>query len=509
MSVEIGEHLTIADVVRVARERAQVALSPHAPERIERSRAVVERLVREGRPVYGITTGVGELAGVQISPEQSAQLQVNIVRSHSAGVGEPLPDEVVRAMMLLRAHALALGYSGIRPQTLGLLVDLLNRGIHPVIPSKGSVGASGDLAPLAHLALTLIGEGEVRADGRRILSRQALADAGLSPAVLSAKEGVALINGTQAMTAIGVLATADAWRLALCADVSGAMSFEALRGLSEAFDALLHQVRPHPGQRACAETLRRLIAGSEILAQDWSRRKVQDAYALRCIPQVHGASRDAIAYVARVLDIEINAATDNPLIFPDDGRVISGGNFHGQPVALALDVLAIAASGLANIAERRIERLVNPHLSGLPPFLTQDSGLHSGMMLAQYTAAALVSENKVLSHPASVDSIPTSGNQEDHVSMGTIAARKAAQVVEHAQQVIGIELVCAAQALEFHRPHRPGTGTGRAYDAVRAAVPPLKDDRVLAGDLAAGFNLVRSGTIVAAVEQAVGDLGQL
>ncbi len=506
MPSEVGEHLTIEDVVRVARERAEVALSPHARERVTRSRAMVEQLVRDGRVVYGITTGVGELAGVHISPQQSAMLQVNIVRSHSAGVGDPLPEEVVRAMMLLRAHTLALGYSGIRLETLTLLLEMLNRGLHPVIPSQGSVGASGDLAPLAHLALALIGEGEVVVTGRRMPSRDALASAGLSPAVLTAKEGVALINGTQAMTAIGALAVFDAQRLATSADISGGMSFEALRGLPDAFDPLLQRVRPHPGHRASADNLRRLIAGSEILAQPRTDGKVQDAYALRCMPQVHGASRDAIAYAGTVIDVEMNAATDNPLIFPDEGRVISGGNFHGQPVAIAMDLLAIATAELASIAERRIERLVNPHLSGLPAFLTTDGGLHSGLMLAQYTAAALVSENKVLSHPASVDSIPTSANQEDHVSMGTIAARKAARVLAHSQQAMGIELICAAQALEFRRPVQPGAGTRRAYECVRDRVPRLEQDRVLGDDLVHGAELVRSGRLVAAVEQVVGRL---
>ena len=506
MPVEIGERLTIEDVVRVARERAEVALSPHARERVARSRAMVEQLVREGRAVYGITTGVGELAGVRISPEQSAVLQVNIVRSHSAGVGKPFPEEVVRAMMLLRAHTLALGYSGVREDILVILLRMLNRGLHPVIPSQGSVGASGDLAPLAHLALALIGEGEVVVAGRRMPSRDALAGAGISPALLMAKEGVALINGTQAMTAIGALAVFDARWLATSADISGGMSFEALRGLPDALDPLLQRVRPHPGQEASAGNLRRLIAGSEILAEPRKNGKVQDAYALRCMPQVHGASRDAIAYAGTVVEVEMNAATDNPLIFSDEGRVISGGNFHGQPVAIAMDLLAIAAAELASIAERRIERLVNPHLSGLPAFLTADGGLHSGLMLAQYTAAALVSENKVLSHPASVDSIPTSANQEDHVSMGTIAARKAAQVVLHAQQAVGIELICAAQALEFHRPAQPGAGTRRAYESVRDGVPRLENDRVLADDLARGAELVISGRLIARVEDSIGRL---
>jgi histidine ammonia-lyase len=506
VTVEIGERLTIDEVVQVARERAAVALSPFARERMAASRAVVDRLVAEGSPVYAITTGVGELAGERISPEQSAQLQVNIVRSHSAGVGAPLPEDVVRAMMLLRAHALALGLSGAQPALVDLLIEMLNRALHPVIPAQGSVGASGDLAPLAHLALAMIGEGEVLIDGRRLPSGDALAAAALRPAVLTGKDGVALINGTQLMTAIGALAVADVRTLAATADVAGAMSFEALRGHPDAFDPLLHDVRPHPGQRASAANLRRLIDGSEILAQSRRDRRVQDAYALRCIPQVHGASRDALGYAAGVVEIEINSATDNPLVFAAEDRVISGGNFHGQPVAIALDVLAIAASELAGIAERRIERLVNPHLSGLPPFLTRAHGLHSGLMLAQYTAAALVSENKVLSHPASVDSIPTSANQEDHVSMGTIAARKAAQVVEHAQQVLGIELVCAAQALDFHAPRQAGPGTRRAAAAVREVVRPLDGDRVLAGDFAAGLRLVQSGAVRTAAESAIGPL---
>ena len=504
--IEVGEHLTVADVVLVARERAPVALSPRARARVRASRALVDRLVREGRTVYGITTGVGELAGVSISADQAAQLQVNIVRSHSAGVGEPLPGEIVRAMMLLRAHALALGYSGVREELVTLLLDMLNSGVHPLIPSQGSVGASGDLAPLAHLALAMIGEGQVVRDVDVRPSAQALAEAGLRPAVLGAKEGVALINGTQLMTACGALAVSDALALLTCADIAGAMTFEALLGHVEAFDALLQEARPHPGQQASAANLRALLAGSEVLAGHPRGAKVQDAYTLRCIPQVHGAARDAAGYVAGVLDIEMNAATDNPLVFPDADRVISGGNFHGQPIALALDVLAIALSELASISERRIERLVNPHLSGLPAFLTADGGLQSGFMLAQYTAAALVSENKVLSHPATVDSIPTSANQEDHVSMGAVAARKALRILRHAQQVIGIELLCAAQALDFRRPLQPAPGTQRAYDAVRAIVPRLTADRVLAPDLAAALGLVQQRTVIRAAEATLGAL---
>lgn len=506
MTIEVGDALTIADVVAVARERAQVALSSHARQRMAASRAVVEDLVREGATVYGITTGVGQLAGVRISPSQSAQLQVNIVRSHSAGVGDPLPDEVVRAMMLLRAHALARGFSGIREEPVALLLAMLNRKLHPVIPSQGSVGASGDLAPLAHLALAVIGEGEVRADEAVRPASEALAAAGLRPVVLAAKEGMALINGTQLMSACGALALYDARSLAVCADIAGAMTCEALHALPDAFDAPLHAARPHPGQEASARNLRRLLEGSEMRSAEHAHARVQDAYALRCIPQVHGAARDALAYVGGVLEIEINSATDNPLVFAEARRVVSGGNFHGQPVALALDVLAIAAAALAGIAERRIERLVNPHLSGLPAFLTEDGGLHSGLMLAQYTAAALVSENKVLSHPASVDSIPTSANQEDHVSMGAAAARKARAVVGQAQQVLGIELVCAAQAMDLHAPLRPAAGTGAAYRAVREAVPRLSEDRVLAPDLAAAKQLVAEGTLRRGVEKAIGAL---
>lgn len=506
MTIEVGDALTIADVVAVARERAQVALSSRARGRMAASREVVERLVRDGATVYGITTGVGELAGVRISPAQTAALQVNIVRSHSAGVGETLSDEVARAMMLLRAHTLALGYSGIREEPVALLLAMLNRGLHPVIPSQGSVGASGDLAPLAHLALALIGEGEVRAGDAVRPAAEALRAAGLRPVTLAAKEGMALINGTQLMAACGTLAVHDARTLASSADIAGAMTCEGLHAIPDAFDAALHAVRPHPGQQASAANLRRLLEGSEMLSAGEGKGRVQDAYALRCMPQVHGASRDALAYVAGVLEIEINSATDNPLIFADGPRVISGGNFHGQPVALALDVLAIAASELASISERRIERLVNPYLSGLPPFLTQDGGLHSGLMLAQYTAAALVSENKVLSHPASVDSIPTSANQEDHVSMGAAAARKALVVVGHAQQVLGIELVCAAQAMDLHAPLRPAAGTGAAHRAVREVIPRLAGDRVLAPDLAAAKRLVAAGTLRQRVEQAIGGL---
>ena len=483
---------------------ASVALAPPAVEQVRRARAVVDGLVARGQVVYGITTGVGDLATVAISPDQAAALQANIVRSHAAGVGEPLPAEVVRAIMLLRAHTLALGYSGIRRETLQTLIAMLNAGIIPLIPAQGSVGASGDLAPLAHLALVVMGEGRVLTEGGSRPAADALREVGVQPVILAAKEGVALINGTQMMTAVGALALLRAEVAAKSADVTGAMTAEALLALPAAFDADLHRVRPHPGQQTSAENLRRLLAESR-LARPADR--VQDAYALRCMPQVHGAARDGIAYARRAVETEINSATDNPLIFAEAGKVVSGGNFHGQPVALALDVLAIAAAALATIAERRIERLVNPHLSGLPAFLTREGGLHSGLMLAQYTAAALVSENKILAHPASVDTIPTSANQEDHVSMGSIAARKAARVVEHVAQVMGIEALCAAQALEFRGFEQAAPAVRAAYQAVRRVIPPLERDRILADDLAQAHALVVGGALVQAAEEVTGPLG--
>lgn len=505
MQVEIGAAITIEDVAAVARRVATVAMGPKARAAVAASRAQVDRLVADGTPIYAITTGVGKLASVRISPQDSARLQLNIVRSHAAGVGPPLPEDVVRAMLMLRAHSLALGYSGVREEVIDLHVACLNHGIHPVVPQQGSVGASGDLAPLAHLALALIGEGEVIAGGVHRPAAEALRNAGLRPLRLAPKEGVALVNGTQLMTAYGALTLYRARLLCAAADAAGAMSLEALRGRAQAFHPRLHQARPHRGQQTSAANVRRMIAGSALVDSDPDR--IHDAYALRCLPQVHGAARDAIAYAAGVVEVEINAATDNPLLFPGEDLVLSGGNFHGQPVAVALDFVSIALAGLGTMIERRIERLVNPALSGgLPAFLSPDGGLHSGLMLAQYTAAALASENKVLAHPASVDSIPTSANQEDHVSMGAAAARKAAQIVTHVEQIVGIELLCAAQALEFRKAATWGRGTVAAQAAVRDAIPALDDDRVLAPDLAAAAALVREGQIVRAVGRAVGDL---
>lgn len=502
--VEIDGCTLTPEAVEAVAGGAAVTVAPSALQRVARSRQMVERILREGRAVYGVSTGVGELRTVWISPEDAAALQRNIVRSHAAGVGAPLPESVVRAMMALRANALALGYSGVRPLVIQTLADMLERGVHPVIPEQGSLGASGDLAPLAHLALVVIGEGEATYRGARLPGGQAMREAGLQPLVLEAKEGIALINGTQFVSAIGVLFLLGAERLALIADVAGALSLEALRGTDRAFHPLLHLTRQHPGQIASARHLLLLLQGSERVHRS-SHPGVQDAYALRCMPQVHGAVRQALAHLREVLTVEINSATDNPLLFPDQDEVISGGNFHAEPLALALDYAAMAVAELATISERRIERLVNPYLSGLPAFLTGRGGLQSGYMLAQYTAAALASENKVLCHPASVDSIPTSANQEDHVSMGAHAARKAAAVLRNSQQVLAIELVVAAQGIEMgENTLALGRGTAAAYRCVRDAVPSLEDDRVLAGDFAQAMELVQSGAILRAAEGALG-----
>ncbi|RLI50697.1 MAG: histidine ammonia-lyase [Candidatus Thorarchaeota archaeon] len=507
MTVTIdGESLTIEDVVRVARHGEDVTLTDDARMKIEKSRQVIEAAIREGRTVYGVNTGFGDLANVSIAASDVADLQVNLIRSHSVGVGEPFPEEVVRGMMLLRANALAKGFSGVRLEVVETLLRMLNRGVTPVVPQQGSVGSSGDLAPLAHMVLVMIGEGEAFLEGKRMDGAEAMRRADIPLVVLQAKEGVALINGTQPMTAVGVLAIHDALRLVSDATVAGAMSLEALRGTRAAYDARIHAVRPHEGQVDAARALLSILADSEINRSHADCGKVQDAYSLRCFPQVLGASIDAIRYVSSVLEVEINAATDNPLVFPDDGTVVSGGNFHGQPVALAMDFLSIALSEIANIAERRINRLVDPKLSGLPPFLTRNSGLQSGMMIAQYTAASLVSENKVLAHPASVDSIPTSAEQEDHVSMGTIAARKARQILENVKNVVAIEYLCAAQGLDLLAPLRPSEALERAHALIRTVVPELTDDRPLYSDIVKIRQLMDCGEIVSAVESVTGAL---
>lgn len=491
-----GETLTLADVEAVARSGARVEVAADARTRIERSRAVVEAAVAAGRPVYGVNTGFGRLADVAVPPARIEELQLNLIRSHACGVGPALSRADTRAVTLLRANVLAKGFSGVRPAVVDLLAEMLNRDVHPVIPEEGSVGASGDLAPLSHLALVLIGEGEAELGGEVMPGAEALRRAGLEPLSLRAKEGLALNNGTQVMTGLGALALVAAERLADTADVAGAMTLEGLRGTPDAFHPALQAARPHPGQIRSADRLRALLADSEIReSHRVGDPRVQDAYALRCMPQVHGAFRNALGYISSVLVTEANSATDNPLIFPDvdGGLVLSGGNFHGQPVAQVLDLLAIALTDLASMSERRIERLVNPDLSELPAFLTRDPGVRSGMMLAQITAAALVSECKVLSHPASVDSIPTGASREDHVSMGTSAARKARRVLRAAETVIGIELMCAAQALEFLAPLRPGAGVQRAYERLRTRITPLEEDRVLAPDIEAAREMVADG----------------
>jgi histidine ammonia-lyase len=501
-----GARLTLADVEAVARGGRAVALDPAARQRVELARAVVDGAVARGDVVYGVTTGFGNFADVVIPRERLRELQLNLVRSHAAGVGEPLQAEETRALMLLRANVLAKGFSGVRPQTLELLIGLLNAQVNPLIPSQGSVGASGDLAPLAHLALTLVGEGSCVIGGQPQPSRDALRAAGLTPVLLEAKEGLALINGTQLMAALTALALAEAWRLARTADVTGALTLDALKGTDVAFDPRIHAARPHPGQGASARNLRLLLRGSAIRDSHRDCGKVQDAYSLRCIPQVHGAVRDALAFVTQVVNVEINAATDNPMVFADTGELLSGGNFHGEPVALAADVLAIAVAELGAIAERRIERLVNPQLSDLPAFLTRQGGLHSGLMLAQVTAAALASENKTLAHPASVDSIPTSANKEDHVSMGVTAARKAARAVANTRRILGIEAIAAAQALEFHRPLTTAPPLVAAYDRLRSRIPALEADRVLAPDIEEAAEMVRAGVLASEAASVCGTL---
>jgi histidine ammonia-lyase len=492
--VEIdGASLTLEQTAGVA-DGAQVSLAGAARSRIARARSFVEEIVARGEVVYGINTGFGALADVSIPQEKLRELQVNLVRSHSCGVGEPLPERAVRAMMLQRANVLSKGYSGCRVEIIETLLAMLNSQVHPVIPSRGSVGASGDLAPLAHLALVVIGEGEAVYGARRISGGEALAAAGISAVTLEAKEGLALLNGTQAMTAVGGLALLDAERLASAADVAGAMSLEALKGTPVAFDHKIHAVRPHPGQIKSARRLRELIEGSEIRESHRDHGvdpRVQDAYAIRCMPQVHGAVRDSLAHARCILEIEINSATDNPLIFPEAGEVLSGGNFHGEPIALTLDYAAIAIADLGTISERRVERLVNPDLSGLPAFLTANPGMNSGMMIAQVVAASLIAENSVLAHPASVTNLPTSGNKEDHVSMGMTSALKFAQIVKNVEMILAIEVMCAAQGLEFVKPLKPGPRLAEAYSRVREVVPALERDTPLSGYIESLVPVVR------------------
>ena len=506
-----GNDLTLDDVRAVVFEQRPVMLEPEARLAVDRARAVVDDLVQNDRVGYAVTTGVGQLSDVRIPRDDIRQLQINLLRSHAVGVGDPLSQEVSRAMMLLRANSLAKGCSGVRGVVIDTLCEMLNRGVHPVIPSQGSVGASGDLAPLSHLGLVLIGEGEANYKDKRLAAADALKQAGIKALVLEAKETISLINGTQAMLAIGLLTTMQASILVDTADVLGALAVDALKGTDVAFDERIHRARPHPGQLLVARNLRRMLEGSEIRESHRGCGKVQDAYSLRCMPQVHGAARDTLAHCREVFEIEMNSAVDNPLVFPRGkqvgapqarigdpvlGDIISGGNFHGEPLAFALDFLAIALSALAGISERRLERLVNPSLNeGLPPFLAPGAGLNSGFMMPQVTAAALVSENKVWSHPASVDSITTSGNKEDFVSMGMTAANKLLRVLDNTRNVLAIEALAVAQALDFRAPLKTGKRGQAAHAAIRAVSPTITQDRILTQDFSRVAELIARGKL--------------
>ncbi|WP_353893371.1 histidine ammonia-lyase [Proteinivorax hydrogeniformans] len=485
-----GQSLTVEDVMKVISESRPVELSEEGKKQVIQSREYVEKLIKEEKVVYGITTGFGKFSDTFIKQEDTGKLQHNLIVSHACGVGKPFSLEVVKAMMLLRANSLSGGYSGVHLDTLTLLIEMINRGVIPQVPSQGSLGASGDLVPLAHMALVLLGKGKAYLDGELLDGAVALNKVGLKPIQLRAKEGLALINGTQAMTSCGVLATYSTNQIKKLADVISAMTLEAYGGIIDAFDEKVGKIRKHQGQKESAKNIRNILKDSNLVTRQGELR-VQDPYTLRCIAQVHGGSREAIRYVESVVSNEVNAVTDNPLIFCKENQVISGGNFHGQPMAIAMDTLAIAASELANISERRIERLVNPQLSGLPAFLTKRGGLNSGFMIPQYTAASLVSENKVLCHPASVDSIPSSANQEDHVSMGTTAARKALQVVENTYNVLAIELMSAVQALDFRDIEKMSKVTREVYDLVRSEVPMLEEDRELHKDMNKVSNLLK------------------
>jgi histidine ammonia-lyase len=490
-----GTTLTLDALLAIAEGRAETGVAPDARAKVARARAVVDDLAEGDAPVYGVNTGFGNFAETRIAKRDLAALQVNLVRSHAAGVDHPLPPRTVRAMMTLRANVLAKGYSGIRPDTLDALVALINRGVHPLVPSRGSVGASGDLAPLAHLALVLIGEGQTWDGARAADGAQALEAAGLAPIVLAPKEGLALINGTQASAAVLALALAGAERLARAADIIAALTIDALLGSRRPFDPRIHGPRPFAGQITSADNLWRLIEGSPLNESHEGCGRVQDAYSERCVPQVHGAAREALTWVRHVVTVEMNAATDNPMVFADAAEIVSGGNFHGAPVALAADLLAMAVTQLATISERRSERLVNPVLSGLPAFLTRHGGLQSGLMLAQVTAAALTSELKTLCHPASADTIPTSANQEDHVSMSMGAALKAERALQLARHVLAVEMLCACQAIDLRAPLTSTPSLMGAHRAVRAVVPTLHDDRAPSSDIDAITQLLASGAL--------------
>ena len=500
-----GENLTINDLIKVCRENAIVELSESAKNKIIESRKIVDELVENGKVVYGITTGFGKFSNVSITKDESKTLQKNLIITHAVGAGQPFDTETTRGIILLRINNLSKGYSGIKLETVLTMIEMLNKQVHPIIPQKGSLGASGDLAPLSHMVLPMIGLGEAEYKGEVFNGNQAMKNADIDTIELTSKEGLALINGTQAMTAVGALAIYDAINLAKAADIANALEFEAHNGVVDALQARCHALRPHKGQIDTAATLLQILEGSKNVSKQGEVR-VQDAYTLRCSPQVHGASKDAINYVKDKIEIEMNSVTDNPMIFPDTKEGISAGNFHGQPMALSFDFLGIAIAELANISERRIERCVNPALSELPAFLVDKGGLNSGFMIVQYSAASLVSENKILAHPASVDSIPSSANQEDHVSMGTIAARKAREILNNARRVVAMELMCACQAIDMRGDKGLGKGTQAAYNTIRNSVSTLLEDRPLYEDINKCEAILIDESLVKNVEEKVGRL---
>ena len=500
-----GESLTLDEFIEVTRGFKKVEIKEEAIEKINKSRALADKYVDEERVIYGITTGFGKFSDVVINKDEAKDLQTNLIISHACGVGEPLSEDIVRGVMLLRINALSKGYSGIRLSTLETLVNMLNKKVHPVIPEKGSLGASGDLAPLSHMVLVMLGEGEAIYEGQRMTGKEAMGKAGIPIIELTSKEGLALINGTQVMTSVGAHTVYDGINLMKTADITAGLTVEALNGITDAFDERIHLIRNHQGQVDTARNLNRILEGSDMTTRQGEIR-VQDAYSLRCLPQIHGASKDTLNYVLNKVNIEMNSVTDNPIILEESGDVISGGNFHGQPMALSFDFLGIGLAELANVSERRLERLVNPALSDLPAFLSEKGGLNSGFMIVQYSAASLVSENKVLAHPASVDSIPSSANQEDHVSMGTIAARKARDILDNTRKVLAMELLAACQAIDIRGKKDLGKGTEIAYEIVREQLSKIEDDVVMYKEINKAEDIIKSNRIVEDVEKAIGKL---
>ncbi len=504
-----GTNITLEDVAKISRAPVgaiKLEIDPNSLEKMKKSRQVVLDIVKTGRPVYGINTGFGALASKQIAVEDLEQLQYNLIRSHCTGVGRPFSRDITRGIMLARANCLIQGFSGVTPETISLLLDFINYGLHPVIPEKGSVGASGDLAPLSHIALALIGEGEVEYQGKILPSAKAMALVGKVPAKLGPKDGLALINGTSVMLALGALALVEAKKIVKLADIIACLTLDAVRGTASAFDERISKLKPQPGQVDVSRNLLRLIAGSEIVMSHKDDGKVQDPYSLRCIPQVHGACRQTVRHSEEVLSIELNSVTDNPLVFADTGHVISGGNFHGEALALTMDYLAMGLSEICSIAERRVEKMMNPHFSDLPAFLTRDSGLNSGLMIAHVTMAALASENKYLCHPASVDSIPTSTDKEDHVSMGVTSGRKLHEVLDNVQHGLAIELLCNTQGIEFLRPMKSSVALEKVVTLVRKHVAPIGDDRIFHKDIEALTKLIQSEELIREVESVTGPL---